>query len=496
MKLCALPLIALATLTAQQSFQGQVVDALTAAPVGGVRVGQFVRGEIAMTDAAGHFQVEMTKGEAGVALNYPGYLPNGYGSYRVVEGGGDARFQLTPQAVIIGKIVDEDGIPVEGAAVAACTYGYLFGRRQLLQTARAVHTNEAGEYRLFNLPAGKYYIRVIPKSTEVDWDGQYGERFFPDATDASQADLIEVAAGQERHDVNMRLTKKEGVTISGRYTIPKGAAPPHITLRKADCPQTQQPYVRQVQSQSSTGQFVFTHVPPGKYLLEVPHLGPGKLRAGELSTSQEIEVGASNMHDVALDISPLAAIELKGKVVFQGDAKPAPITVMIASDYGERLTAKSQADGSIVIPDLLPGTHTIWVEGETASSIRLGGRDVLQSGFELGTRDPGPLEITVGDWGKATLSAKVVDASGHGIAGVTLLLWPLSGDRTMLLRTNADGTVQFHSAPAGDYHVYLPREEWRLASFDDPDFRRDHAADFPPVHLTPGGTTALTLPLK
>ena len=494
MRLCILLAAAAATLPAQQSIEGEVVDALTGAAVAGVRVGRFGEG-VSLTDAAGHFRVSAAPEQTYLSLNQPGYLPAAFG---LTLGKSDRQVlvQLTPQAVIAGRIVDEDGIAMEGAMVAAYQYRYLFGRRQLYKCRPAVLTGETGEYRIFNLPAGRYYIRVVPSYREMEWDGRYGPQFFPDSVDAAHADLVEVSAGQERHDVNMRLSKKEGVTVSGRYTIPKGAAPPRITLRSMDYPLYQEDFQREVRGASAGAQFVFTHVPPGRYVLGVPHQGVRGPIAGELSASQQIEVGATDVHDLVIDVRPLEPVELTGKVVFQGTATPRPVTVEITGGPAERLNATSQADSSFVIKGVLPGTHSIWVREGTANSIRLGGREVMQSGFELGAGVPGTVEITVGDGGRAKFSAKVVDGSGRGIAGVLVFLWPLSGDRIVRVTTDTDGVATVPLAPVGDYHIYLPAAEWMNASFDDSEYREAHAGDFPGVHLSPGSTTALTLPLK
>jgi hypothetical protein len=113
---------------------------------------------------------------------------------------------------------------------------------------------------------------VVPKHAEVEWDGRC------------------VAAGQERHEVDIRVTRKEGVTMSGTYTIPKGSVPPRITLRGVDEPRSPDPYLREVRGQTPNGQFEFAHVPPGTYELEARHPERDAPKAGELSAAQQIDL--------------------------------------------------------------------------------------------------------------------------------------------------------------------------------------------------------------
>jgi len=492
MKVCLLLIAAAAALPAQHTIEGEVVDSVTGAPLTGARVAQWAH-DIALTDASGHFRLTLSDTQTTVQLNRPGYLPD-YPVYKTGNNTDAVRFQLTPQAAIAGKIEDEDGLPVQGATVMAYRYRSLDGRRQLDNAGRAVPTNESGEYRIFNLPAGSYYIRVVPKHAEVEWDARYGPQFYPDATDAGHATLLECTTGQERGGIDIRLTKKEGVTVSGRYTVPQAGARPRITLQSIDEPRFPDPYILEAGARSADGEFVFTHVPPGTYTLGVPHQGFDGPKTGELSAAQQIEVGSTDVRDLALDARPLEPMELTGKVVFPANLMPGPVTVVLSPSSRSRITATSQSDGSFVLKGVFPGQYGIWVDNGRAASIRLSGREVMESGFELGTRVPGPLEITMSEPGTAKLSANVVDSAGRGVGGVLVVWCSVGGDGPLRAYTDSDGAVRCCSVPAGDYRVYLPRE-WG-AHFDDPDYRKAHANDFPLVHLAAGDNPPVNLPLR
>ena len=69
----------------------------------------------------------------------------------------DVNFRLTPHAVIIGRVVDEDGEPVANAQVQAMRYRFTQGKKQL-QPFGFGSTNDLGEYRMFGLAPGRYYL--------------------------------------------------------------------------------------------------------------------------------------------------------------------------------------------------------------------------------------------------------------------------------------------------------------------------------------------------
>src|SRR5207247_7111508 len=68
-------------------------------------------------------------------------------------------FRLFPQSVIAGRVLDQDGDPLAYAAVQLQNYQYERGQRQLTEATQGI-TNDLGEFRLFGLPPGRYYLSV------------------------------------------------------------------------------------------------------------------------------------------------------------------------------------------------------------------------------------------------------------------------------------------------------------------------------------------------
>lgn len=69
----------------------------------------------------------------------------------------DARLEMAPTGAITGKITDENGQPIGHARVSALAPRVENGRRYLT-VVEAVHSDDKGNYRLFWLPPGRYYV--------------------------------------------------------------------------------------------------------------------------------------------------------------------------------------------------------------------------------------------------------------------------------------------------------------------------------------------------
>ena len=89
---------------------------------------------------------------------------------------------MLPQGVISGRVVDEDGDPISGASVQILRQAYMRGRKQLTP-AQSNMTNDKGEYRIFGLAPGKYFVTATHSS--VEFEQVYGVTYYPNATNSS-----------------------------------------------------------------------------------------------------------------------------------------------------------------------------------------------------------------------------------------------------------------------------------------------------------------------
>jgi len=114
------------------------------------------------TDAEGKFKFDgveagnyflIVQKQGFVAERRAGYAGRGI---RVTPGQdvGGLEYMLQPQAVITGRVVDDEGEPVEGTAVIVMQRRFMNGKRRWMQS-NGGSTNDLGEFRIFNLPPGR-----------------------------------------------------------------------------------------------------------------------------------------------------------------------------------------------------------------------------------------------------------------------------------------------------------------------------------------------------
>jgi protocatechuate 3,4-dioxygenase beta subunit len=95
----------------------------------------------------------------------------------------DLQFRLILAGVISGKIYDDDGEPMPSVEVSAVRQVYSEGKRTHASAMRAT-TNDLGEYRLYGLAPGRYFVScVYPRwNREGEADDDYNQsgrgRFF------------------------------------------------------------------------------------------------------------------------------------------------------------------------------------------------------------------------------------------------------------------------------------------------------------------------------
>src|ERR1700730_5650135 len=136
----------------------------------------------AVTDADGRFALRaidpgpyrLTVSRVGfVTQEYGQRKPNTPGAVLTLHPGQELKdliFRLIPASVISGRIFDDDGEPLPSVVVEAFRQVYSEGKRSRTTTSR-VETNDLGEYRLYGLPPGRYFVSSINPS----WSRSAGE---------------------------------------------------------------------------------------------------------------------------------------------------------------------------------------------------------------------------------------------------------------------------------------------------------------------------------
>lgn len=418
-------------------------------------------------------------------------------------------FKMTPQGVITGKVLDEDGEPVARAGVSAIRIGTA-SRGGGGGGGGDGGTNDVGEFRLSNLAAGKYRI-VVQRGGGFLRGGQAGRgplagaapptnvesyvpTFYPGVIDESQAALVTVAPGQEVGGINIQFQKSAVFHVRGRIA---GLTPipgddrmrPRLMLQPVGRRSVRGPGMGSGMGSGvkPDGTFDIAQVTPGAYELTLMQFDRGR---GGVIGRTPVTVGQSDVDDVTLQV--LGLVDITGVVRVDGDDKyKATGTVRLTSVTsgpggggfrgGGPGGANADTNGKIAdgnafslaglsrdrfIPQLQPMPAGMYVK-----SVRVSGQDVPDFAVDLSS-SPALIPIEL------VLSAKAAAIDGTVMdgdkpvdsAGVVALPDPLDPN-LMLVRgktasTSADGKFTLEGLAPGDYKIYAFDEAVSLQSLD------------------------------
>ena len=121
----------------------------------------------ATTDENGRFILPAARpGRYRLTAARSGFVSTEYGPTTVSAGATpfDLEIPMTRTASISGRITNSGGLPLPNTEVQALKISYQEGRR-VLTVAQSVRANDLGEYRLFWLPPGRYFVSGVPMNS-------------------------------------------------------------------------------------------------------------------------------------------------------------------------------------------------------------------------------------------------------------------------------------------------------------------------------------------
>lgn len=281
---------------------GRVVSAESGAPLRRAQVRlsspELRGGRVAMTDVEGRYEFrELPAGRYSLTASKAGYVAIQFGQRRAFEPGRPlelreaqvidrADIALPRGSAITGRVLDELGEPVADALVHALHYQYVGGRRQLVPTGRTGQTNDLGQFRIYGLPPGEYYVSASARealvlgleAATVGVQGLRSERasyaptYYPGTPNVAEAQRLSIAVGQEASGVDFALLPVRTVRVSGVALNSAGRplAGAMVVLVPRD---SENLGLRALLSGGGRvgpdGTFLLTNVVPGEYLLQV-----------------------------------------------------------------------------------------------------------------------------------------------------------------------------------------------------------------------------------
>jgi len=397
-------------------------------------------------------------------------------------------FRLTPHAVIAGRILDQDGDPLAQVSVRAVRYRYVSGKKQLMASGWA-STDDLGEYRLFGLAPGRYYLEAVLRANMVAFNFQaraaakqpdegFVPTYYPGTTDIASAVALDVASGAQMRGVDFTLSKAHTVRVSGRVNYPENV--PHRMVMITLAPHgLAWEMVRRARAVDAQGIFELTDVRSGTYTITAV------IRDGQTtySASQPLDVGSSNIENVLLN--PSAGVELAGQLRYEGQppANMPELQVMLRSGdssemrFGPMFSGEVKADGSFALSGVGKDVYKVRIEGlpdgSYLKSVRIGDDELKESGIDATRGVAGPLVITVSSRA-GQIEGVVLDAKQQLMAGASVVLVPAPNlrDRQHAYReitSDQYGRFVLKTIEPGDYKLFA-WEDLEPGEYMDPEF--------------------------
>jgi hypothetical protein len=209
--------------------------------------------------------------------------------------------------------------------VSALREVYARGKKGL-SSETTVPTNDLGEYRLFDVRPGRYFVRADYKpnehligrgESERSGGGEqqgYVPMYYPGTSDPARASAVTVKAGDEIPGLEILIHPVLAFTVRGRiYNLVsrRSAAAYTVTLAPSESSQWFTLPQRDVLADTPDGSFAIRDVLPGSYTLMAFWSEEGR----RYQASQNIEVGNVDVDGANLTIA--LGTTLSGRVTWE-----------------------------------------------------------------------------------------------------------------------------------------------------------------------------------
>jgi carboxypeptidase family protein len=480
-----------------------------------------------LTDDSGVFDfTELPGGRYTVSVSKSGFVSLSYGQRRPLQSGtplqlGDGQqlkgvdFQLPRGSVIGGHVFDEDGDAMPGVMVRVMRYQYQQGERRLTPAGTA-QTDDKGQYRVWGLMPGDYYVNAVSRITIGPAFGPAGGRggrgaafgqgpagragpladalaavgggniaalvgggdqesvnyaptYYPGVASVNDAKAVTVGLSQELLEINFGMQLVKMSRIAGRVTNPDGspATRGNVNLMLDSAGSRGNQMGATFGSRINwDGAFSLGNVPPGRYVL--------RARGDDTDTPQyasiPIAATGADLTDLIVVLTPGAT--LTGTVTFFSAATspPDPSQFRITAPStdqgmaGPQPTARIDKDGKFTMDGVPAGPHLIRPAGNSRNwrlqSVTVGGRDVTDTPIELRSRETVSNIAIVFTDKINEINGAIASQDGTPVTEYTVLafptdssLWRANSRHIMTVRPDQTGQYKIRGLPPGEYYL-------------------------------------------
>jgi sarcosine oxidase gamma subunit len=499
-----------------------------------------------MTDAAGKFSfVDLEPGSYRLVATKNGFVRHDYGA-RTTGGTGapfdlpagrsmkDVSFKLVQTAVISGRVRTSSGEVGAGLNIQLMRSVYNQTGQRTLQAMSSGRTDDRGEYRLFWIAPGRYYVSVAGGRSSTIISSLDGAIFlttsgaeastanpltvyYPGTTDPLRATAVEVGAGGELAAIDLVLPEQQAHRIRGRLVDSSTGMPPRtasISLVPRDPSFSGLTANVPPNYNATTGTFDLRDVAPGQYWIRaqatestatalITPNAVGRTLSEALSLTAAPRTSAQRSLDVAGDIEGVVlelgpGISIPGILRVEGPALPATPLPRVSL----RPTAPNglappllpvNADGTFTLTNVAPGEYRIFVtampQDYYVKEARIEQIDILNDPLVITGPLRGNLSVVLSS-GAAQIDGTVIDARLQPVAALQTVLIPdRNRDRTDLVRygmTDHTGKFTLRGVPPGNYKIYA-WESIEPNAFFDPQVLQQFETQGKAIRVEEGG---------
>ncbi|HEY1913510.1 MAG TPA: carboxypeptidase regulatory-like domain-containing protein [Vicinamibacterales bacterium] len=493
-----------------------------------------------LTDDNGVFDfTELPAGRYTITASKSGFVSLSYGQRRPLQSGTplqlvdgqqlkDVNFQLPRGSVIGGHVLDEDGDAMPGVMVRVMRYEYLQGERRLTPAGNG-QTDDKGQYRVWGLMPGDYYINAVARgggpggfggpggpgnfggrgggrgggpavpgaSSSVE-QVNYAPTYYPGVPSIADAKPVTVALGAETLDINFGMQLVRMARLSGRIENPDGTPVTggNVNLT-AD---TSASRGNQIGMSFGgridwDGSFAINGVPPGHFTLRAR----GNDSDEPQFASQPVTVNGDDLSGITVVLSGGATVS--GTVTFQTGSTSTPDLSQFRisappvdqGSFGPQPNARVDKDGHFTLEGVPAGGHLFRSGGNTRGfilkSVTVNGRNVTDTPVELRSDETVSGVAIVFTDQQNEINGTLTTEQGAPLSEFTILVFPTDASlwrpqarQIMTTRPDQTGSYRVRGLPPGEYFVVAvdPAEQ---GEWFEPAYLDEHRA----------GATRLTL---
>ncbi len=437
----------------------------------------------------------------------------------------DIVIRMTPAGNVTGRISDDLGKPAIGAQVQLLRATYNPNGQKQFQAAGTARTNDRGEYRLFWVTPGRYYLTAgsaAGPTRPLEFGGagdspngiqeSYALTYYPGAADLKDAAALEVQAGVELSATDFTVPLQQLHKVRGRVIDSRtGQRPAAVNLSIASRNLTGGTFSSGASQayNPADGTFELRDVAPGSYVVtaqiqeanqpQVPLLPAGPSRP---SASAAVTVSTTDVDGLALNI--VAPVSIPGRLFVEGQELSSVQgfdRMRVQLSQAEAILPFSQtpqfqalnSDGTFRADNALPGQYRLSVfqmpPDFYIKEARFDQTDVLNKPLAFTGSVPTPLDIVLSP--KAgQIDGTVMNDKHEPTPNIQVVLIPdLHRERTDLYKSSTSaqgGRFTMRGITPGDYKLFAWEALEQFAYFDS-DLVQRYEPQAKPVHVTESG---------